>query len=174
MRVIVVGGSSKNVGKTTLAASLVSGTPGGRTAAMKVSVRETPCATTVRVMRDGSAVDRHHDAETLLAAGASVVIWVTVHRPSIRAGLAAGLRAARGLRPATVVIESTSAGIELRRIDHSFFVAGDDAWKPWAERHRARADTVLHSREVFKTSSRHDRTDRSWPTGYVSRCDVAE
>jgi hypothetical protein len=154
LRVIVVGGSSRNVGKTTLAAALIAGTSGSRTAAMKVSVRESPCATAVRVMRDASAVDRHHDAETLLAAGAFVVIWVTVHRPSVRAGLAAGLRAARALRPATVVIESTSAGIELRRIDESFFVAGDDAWKPWAERHRARADSVVHSREVFKASSR--------------------
>jgi hypothetical protein len=57
--------------------------------------------------------------------------------------LAAGLWSARQERCSTLVIESTSAGIELKRIEESWFVAGSGAWKPWAFRHRDRADHVV-------------------------------
>jgi hypothetical protein len=66
--------------------------------------------------------------------------------------LALGLSAARVLRPATLVIESTSAGIQLRRISDSWFVAGDGDWKPWADLHRQRADHVIGSRELFEAA----------------------
>jgi hypothetical protein len=77
---------------------------------------------------------------------------MTVHRAEVRRGLALGLAAARAMRPATLVIESTSAGIQLRRIDDSWFVAGDGEWKPWADRHRERADHVVRSGELFETA----------------------
>jgi molybdopterin-guanine dinucleotide biosynthesis protein len=151
VNVVVVGGSASNVGKTTLAARLVrQHAAHGPTVAMKVSVREKPCATTVLTLRPGEEADHRRDTGTLLAAGADCVVWVTVHRPSVRTGLALGLATARRLRPSTVVVESTSAGIELRRIDDSWFVAGEGEWKPWADRHRARADHVLRSDEIFE------------------------
>ncbi len=150
MNVVVVGGSASNVGKTTLAARLVrehaARTP---TVALKVSVREKPCEIRIVTLRPGDEVEHRRDSGTLLAAGAMCVVWVTVHRPEVRKGLAAGLAAARSMRPSTVVVESTSAGIELRRIDDSWFVAGEGEWKPWADRHQKRADHVVMSDEIF-------------------------
>jgi hypothetical protein len=115
-----------------------------------VSVRETPCETSVRVLRPGDDVEHRHDTGTFLDAGARTVVWVTVHRPVVRKGLARGLAVARALRPSTVVIESTSAGIQLRRITDSWFVAGEGEWKPWADRHLRRADHVVRSAEIFE------------------------
>ncbi|MEO7038502.1 MAG: hypothetical protein ABI186_00555 [Candidatus Elarobacter sp.] len=150
MKIVVVGGSASNVGKTTLAARLV-----GRhaadapTVAVKVSVRERPCETTVLTLRPGEDVEHRRDSGKLLEAGAECVVWVTVQRAAVRTGLARGLAAARSFRPATVVLESTSAGIELRRITDSWFVAGEGEWKPWADRHRLRADHVVRSEDIF-------------------------
>ncbi len=151
MKIVVVGGSASNVGKTTLAARLVrEHAANAPTVAMKVSVREKPCETTLITLRPGEEVDHRRDSGTLLDAGARCVVWVTVQRPAVRTGLARGLAAARRLRPATIVVESTSAGIELRRIDDSWFVAGEGEWKPWADRHRRRADHVVHSDDIFE------------------------
>lgn len=122
---------------------------GSRTVALKVSVRETPCETRVLTLRPGEEADHRRDTGRLLAAGAECVVWVTVNRAAVRSGLALGLATVRRLRPATVVVESTSAGIELRRIDDSWFVAGEGEWKPWADRHRRRADHVVPSAELF-------------------------
>ncbi|HEY4432954.1 MAG TPA: hypothetical protein VGM99_01010, partial [Candidatus Cybelea sp.] len=125
MRIVVVGGSASNVGKTTLAATLIRDSAlSGTTVAVKVSVREAPCETTLRVLRPADDPGHSHDTGRLLGAGAACVIWVTVARRNVRSGLARGLAAARSRRPRTVVFESTSAGIELRRIDDSWFVAG--------------------------------------------------
>ncbi len=150
MNVVVVGGSASNVGKTTLAARLIrqhaARTP---TVAVKVSVRERSCQTTVRTLRPGEDAEHRHDTGTLLDAGADCVVWVTVNRAAVRTGLALGLATARRLRPSTVVLESTSAGIELRRISDSWFIAGEGEWKPWADQHRRRADHVVRSAEVF-------------------------
>jgi hypothetical protein len=66
--------------------------------------------------------------------------------------LALGLAMARSMRPANIFIESTSAGIELRRISESWFVAGEGEWKPWADLHRRRADHVLTSEDVFEAA----------------------
>ena len=115
---------------------------------MKVSVREKPCDLRVLVLTADDAAEHRHDTDRLLAAGATHVVWVTVHRPNVRAGLAAGLRAVRALRPEVVVIESTSAGIEMRSALDSWFVAGEGAWKPWADRHRTRAHHVLTTPDV--------------------------
>jgi molybdopterin-guanine dinucleotide biosynthesis protein len=153
VNVVVVGGSASNVGKTTLAARLIrqhaARTP---TVAMKVSVREKACQTTVLTLRPGEEPEHRRDTAKLLDAGAQCVVWVTVQRAAVRTGLALGLATARKLRPSTVVVESTSAGIELRRIDDSWFVAGEGEWKPWAERHRARADHVVRSDDVFESA----------------------
>lgn len=116
---------------------------------MKVSVREKPCETRILTLWPGEDVEHRADSGKLLEAGARCVVWVTVNRAAVRAGLARGLAAARKLRPATVVVESTSAGIELRRISDSWFVAGTGEWKPWADRHRCRADHVVCSEEIF-------------------------
>jgi molybdopterin-guanine dinucleotide biosynthesis protein len=148
VRIVVVGGSASNVGKTMLAEHLLKRGRAASKVAMKVSVRERPCDLRVLVLTPDTAAEHRHDTDRLLAAGASHVVWVTVHRPQVRAGLAAGLRGVRALRPDVVVIESTSAGIELRGEFESWFVAGDGAWKPWAERHRERADHVLTTAEV--------------------------
>jgi hypothetical protein len=152
MKVVVVGGSASNVGKTTLAARLIrEHAAHGPTIALKVSVRETPCQPRLLILRPADDAEHRHDTGTFLNAGARCVLWVTVHRPAVRTGLALGLAAAHTLRPATLVIESTSAGIELRRIDDSWFVAGEGDWKPWADRHRRRADHVVRSDELFAT-----------------------
>jgi hypothetical protein len=150
MKIVVVGGSASNVGKTTLAARLIREHAGGTpTVAVKVSVREKPCETRVLTLRPGDEAEHRRDTGKLLDAGAQCVVWVTVNRAAVRSGLARGLAAARTLRPATVVLESTSAGIELRRISDSWFVAGEGEWKPWADRHRRRADHVVRSEEIF-------------------------
>jgi GTPase SAR1 family protein len=153
MKVVVVGGSASNVGKTTLAARLIREHAARETTiALKVSVRETPCDARLLVLGPGDDAEHRHDTGTFLDAGADCVLWVTVHRAEVRRGLALGLVAARAMRPATLVIESTSAGIQLRRIDDSWFVAGDGEWKPWADRHRERADHVVRSRELFRAA----------------------
>lgn len=150
MKIVVVGGSASNVGKTTLAARLIGKhAADAPTVAVKVSVREHPCETTVLTIRPGEAVEHRRDSGKLLAAGADCVVWVTVHRAAVRTGLARGLATVRTLRPATVVVESTSAGIELHRITDSWFVAGEGEWKPWADRHRRRADHVVRSEDIF-------------------------
>lgn len=151
MTIVVVGGSASNVGKTTLAARLIrEHAAHGPTIALKVSVRDKPCETKILMLRPGDEVEHRRDTGTLLNAGARCVLWVTVNRAAVRTGLALGLAAAHALRPATLVIESTSAGIELRRINDSWFVAGEGEWKPWADRHRQRADHVVRSDEVFQ------------------------
>lgn len=153
VNIVVVGGSASNVGKTTLAARLIRQYAAhAPTVALKVSVRETPCETRVLTLRPGEDAEHRHDTGRLLDAGARCVVWLTVSRAAIRTGLALGLATARRLRPATVVIESTSAGIELRRINDSWFVAGEGEWKPWADRHRLRADHVVRSEEIFGTA----------------------
>ncbi len=150
MNIVVVGGSASNVGKTTLAARLVrQHAARAPTVAIKVSVREKPCETTVLTLRLGEEAEHRRDTGKLLDAGARCVVWVTVNRAAIRTGLALGLATARRLRPSTVVVESTSAGIELRRISDSWFVAGEGEWKPWADRHRRRADHVVRSEEIL-------------------------
>jgi hypothetical protein len=151
VKIVVVGGSASNVVKTTLAVQLIGPlAAAGRTVAVKVSVRERPCETRLLLLRRGDDAEHRRDTGRLLAAGAECVVWVTVHRAAVRSGLALGLAAARRLRPATIFIESTSAGIELRRISDSWFVAGKGEWKPWAELHRRRADHVLSSADVFE------------------------
>ena len=143
---MVVGGSSSKIGKTTLACCLLRRTPQGeRWCAMKVSVCEGERPTRLRVCLPGYEDTRHADSGRLLAAGACAVIWVTVWRPCVRSALAAGLRAVRAQAPDGVVIESTSAGIELQHIDESWFVAGRQPWKPWAVRHLRRANHVVLS-----------------------------
>jgi molybdopterin-guanine dinucleotide biosynthesis protein len=154
VKIVVVGGSASNVGKTTLAARLVRQfAVRTRTVALKVSVRETPCETRVLTLRPGEEAEHRRDTGRLLAAGAECVVWVTVNRAAVRSGLALGLSTVRRLRPATVVVESTSAGIELGRISDSWFVAGEGEWKPWADRHRRRADHVVRSAELFAVPS---------------------
>jgi hypothetical protein len=150
VRIVVVGGSASNVGKTALTAHLLRGEPARAKVAMKVSVRERACDLRVLVLTAGMSAEHRQDCERLLAAGATHVVWVTVQRHDVRSGLAAGLRRARALRPEVVVIESTSAGIELRRPDDSWFVAGAGEWKAWAERHRVRAHRVLTTDEVLR------------------------
>src|ERR1700686_985030 len=150
MEIVVVGGSASNVGKTTLAARLIrQHADHAATVALKVSVHEKPCETRVLTFRSGEGAEHRRDTGKLLDAGAGCVVWVTVHRAAVRSGLALGMAAARRLRPSTVVVESTSAGIELRRIGGSWFVAGKGEWKPWADRHRRRADHVVRSEDVF-------------------------
>lgn len=150
MHVVVVGGSASNVGKTTLAAHFVScSSRRGRVVAMKVSVHEKPTEMRVLVLQPGEAGHRK-DSDRFVEAGASAVIWVTVQRPDVRRGLAAGLREARRRRPDTLVVESTSAGIEMRSEIDSYFVAGDGDWKPWAYLHRNRAHHVLTSADVHR------------------------
>jgi hypothetical protein len=148
VRIVVVGGSASNVGKTALAAHLLHNEPAAAKVAMKVSVRERPCDLRVLVLDAGVSAEHRHDTDRLLDAGATHVVWVTVSRPSVRDGLAAGLRRVRAMRPEVVVIESTSAGIELKGATDSWFVAGDGPWKPWAERHRVRAHHVLTTADI--------------------------
>jgi molybdopterin-guanine dinucleotide biosynthesis protein len=155
MKIVVVGGSASHVGKTTLATQIIRNHAAARitTIALKVSVREAPCETKVLTLRSGDEAQHRKDTGRLLDAGADRVVWVTVNRAEVRSGLALGLATVRRLRPATVVIESTSAGIELRRIDDSWFIAGTGEWKPWAYRHRLRADHVVRTEDVLRTAA---------------------
>jgi molybdopterin-guanine dinucleotide biosynthesis protein len=151
VRIVVVGGSASNVGKTTLAVHLARmAARTESTVAMKVSVREKPCDTRVLIFRAAGEADHRKDSDRFLEVGVGAVIWVTVQRPYVRSGLAAGLREARRLKPRVLVIESTSAGIEMKSDVESFFVAGEGEWKPWAHVHRDRADRVLTSVEVMR------------------------
>jgi hypothetical protein len=151
MRVVVVGGSASNVGKTTLAVALTRAAAArGRAVAMKVSVREKPCETRVLIFRPGDDASHRKDTERFIESGAAAVVWVTVQRARVRDGLAAGLRAARALLPESLVIESTSAGIELRIPIESYFIAGEGEWKPWAYLHRNRAHHVLTTADVAR------------------------
>jgi molybdopterin-guanine dinucleotide biosynthesis protein len=153
VRTIVVGGSASNVGKTTLAVELIrAATRAGRCVAIKVSVREARGSLNVRTFEPGDDNEHRKDSARLLSAGAEAVVWVTVSRDAVRDGIAAGLRYARRYRPDALVIESTSAGIEMRAPSESYFVAGAGEWKPWAERHRARASHVLRSADVLAAS----------------------
>ncbi len=159
MKIVVVGGSSSNVGKTTIACRLLSRLPWDeRWAAMKVSVTKQACETRVRLYQRDEEDNRHKDTGRLLDAGAACVVWVTVWRPRVRSGLAAGLQTVRSLDVDGVVIESTSAGIELSRIDTSWFVAGRLPWKPWAYRHLQRADHVLQCDAPTETTGGTART----------------
>jgi hypothetical protein len=151
VRIIVVGGSASRVGKTALACALVRRERQPCTA-MKVSVTERDVATRVSIER-AVANERHGDTGRLLDAGASAVVWVTVSRRRVREGLAAGLLRARALRAQVVVIESTSAGIHLRRCESSWFVAGSGPWKPWAAEHRDRATHVVMSSALVAAAS---------------------
>jgi molybdopterin-guanine dinucleotide biosynthesis protein len=149
MRTVVVGGSASNVGKTTLACHLLAASSAGRKVGLKVSVCEA--AGVFRLVlrhRDERGVDRG-DSARLLEAGATEVVWVTTSRQSVRAGLARGLLFVRKLRPDLVVIESTAAGIHLRRVSESWFVQGEGPSKPWAALHLCRATHVLRSRDVL-------------------------
>jgi hypothetical protein len=151
VRVIVVGGSASKVGKTTLACDLVRREP-EPCVAMKVSVTERDVPTRVSVERTAQN-ERHGDTGRLLDAGASAVIWVTVSRRRVRDGLALGLRHARALRPPVLIVESTSAGIHLHRLESSWFVAGSGGWKPWASEHRDRATRVVESTSLICAAS---------------------
>jgi molybdopterin-guanine dinucleotide biosynthesis protein len=155
VKIVVVGGSASHVGKTTLAALIIRSHAAAHiaTIALKVSVREAPCETSVLTLCSGDETQHRKDTGRLLDAGADRVVWVTVNRAAVRLGLALGLAAVRRHKPATVVIESTSAGIELRRIDDSWFVAGAGEWKPWAHRHRLRADHVVRSEDVLRAAA---------------------
>jgi hypothetical protein len=153
MRIIVVGGSASNVGKTTLAVSFVRAFSEFESAvAMKVSVRERPCETRVLIFGASSNAEHRKDCDRFVEAGAKAVVWVTVQRGQVRSGLAAGLRAARALRPGVLVVESTSAGIELKIPIDSYFIAGEGEWKPWAFLHRNRAHHVLSTADVGRYS----------------------
>jgi hypothetical protein len=99
--------------------------------------------------RAGDAEHRK-DSDRFLDAGVLAVVWVTVQRTLVRKGLAAGLREVRRLCPRVVVIESTSAGIEMKGRIVSYFIAGNGKWKPWAHVHQHRADHVLTSADVFR------------------------
>jgi hypothetical protein len=150
MRTVVVGGSASNVGKTTLACHLLATAAESRKVAMKVSVHEgSDSLGIVLIRRDEMEADRG-DSRRLLEAGASVVVWVTTSRSLVRAALAKGLFAARRLRPELLVVESTAAGIHLRRNSESWFVLGDAPGKPWAAKHLQRATHVLLSSAVLR------------------------
>jgi predicted amidohydrolase len=151
VRIIIVGGSASRVGKTALACALVRREQRPCTA-MKVSVTERDVVTRISVER-GAENERHGDTGRLLDAGANAVVWVTVSRRRVRDGLAAGLLRARALRPQVVVVESTSAGIHLRRFESSWFVAGSGPWKPWAGEHRDRATYVVTSSALISAAS---------------------
>ena len=153
MRVIVVGGSGSKVGKTTLACRLVLEYTEAPTVAMKVTIHEggeMPRITAVT--QDDLATDRG-DSRRLLAAGASAVVFVTTGRDVVRSAIAQGLRAARRMRPQLLVIESTAAGVHLNRASESWFVAGDEPWKPWAHLHLAKATHRRHARDVLRDAT---------------------
>jgi hypothetical protein len=69
VRIVVVGGSASNVGKTRLAERLVGEeSREGATLAMKVSVRETPCAMRILIFRHIDDGDHRLDSARLLRA----------------------------------------------------------------------------------------------------------
>jgi hypothetical protein len=149
MRTVVVGGSASNVGKTTLACHLLATAAESRKVAIKVSVHEGSSPIRIALIRRDAMDSDRGDSRRLLEAGASAVVWVTTSRSLVRAALAQGLFAARRLRPELLVVESTAAGIHLRRSSESWFVLGNDPGKPWAVKHLQRATRVLLSSAVL-------------------------
>lgn len=162
-KIVVVGGSSSNVGKTTLACRILRNDTSRAKIAMKVSVRETPCETRVALETVETLRGEHRDSHRLLDSGALCVVWVTTHRSCVRAALAKGLWMVRQMRPSFVVIESTSAGIHMRNYDESWFVAGQRAWKPWARSHLLRAGRLMTSEEVFANGGPVDTDESNRP-----------
>jgi hypothetical protein len=156
MRTLVVGGSASSVGKTTLACHLLAVAAESPKVALKLSVHDGSDSLRIILIRRDEIESDRGDSRRLLEAGASAVVLVTTSRTSVRAALAQGLSAARRLRPELLVVESTAAGIHLRRSTESWFVLGDAPGKPWASQHLRRATHVLRSSAVlsgtFKTT----------------------
>ena len=149
MRIIVIGGSASKVGKTTLACHLIAkAAEGGRVVGLKVSKharrRRHEIATSTQTLQHVA----FHDTDRFLAAGASAAILLEAGSDNFRDHLAAGIRRARRFRPEILIIESTTAGAELRVPHDSWFVAGTAPWKPAAERHFTRAAHIIRTHEL--------------------------
>lgn len=148
MKVVVIGGSSANVGKTTFGVQVArQASHSQRSAALIVDVQDRPVETNVRVVTD-IGVEQYGEADRYLTAGVAAVICVTVSWSHVRHGLAAGLWRARVTRPDVLIIDSTAAGIEMKSRIDSYFIAGTDEWTSWAYLHRNRADHVLSPEDV--------------------------
>jgi hypothetical protein len=111
--IVVVGGSGRKVGKTTVMCEIIAATPEANWTAVKI----TPHA---------HERTRYGDTERYLAAGA------------VNALLTNELPAAGG----NVIIESTSI-VDVIKPDLFLFVVGSEPWKPTAAAHAARADTMV-------------------------------
>ena len=154
MAVVVVGGHTRNIGKTTLVVQILAATTGMQWTAMKITQyghgvcsangEACDCATadhSLAVSEERSR-DSGTDTSRMLAAGAKRVLWVRTQQgllaeamPRIRKELAAG---------GNVLIESNSI---LRFVRPDLYVAvldpGIADFKPSALRYLDRADAVF-------------------------------
>ncbi len=151
--IVVVGGHSRNIGKTSLACSILAGTPELEWTAVKIAqfghgvcaVDGKPCGCAVddpihpfaiAEERSGSG---HADTQRMLAAGAKRVFWARCPQGRLRE--AAGLFEGRFRAAPNVLIESNSA---LDILEPDLYISVLDFrvsdFKESARRHLARAD----------------------------------
>lgn len=111
--IVVVGGSARKVGKTTVMCEIIGATRGAGWIALKISAHEHEPAA-------------FGDTERYLAAGAA------------EAKLLNGYAAFEG----NVIIESNAA-LDVISPDLFVFVDGEGEWKPSALKHASRADVIV-------------------------------
>lgn len=113
--IVVVGGSSRNAGKTTVICEIIAATREARWTAVKVSSH----------MHEQSA---YGDTERYLSAGAARALLVETYEPRDYSG--------------NVILESNSV-LDVVTPDLFVFVDGGGDWKRSAERHARKANYVV-------------------------------
>jgi molybdopterin-guanine dinucleotide biosynthesis protein len=155
MAIVVVGGHSRNIGKTSVVAELIAAMPERRWTAIKItqyghgvcSANGAPCDC---VVADHSlALSEEHDAASgtdtsrFLAAGAERVWWLRTQHGELAAAMPR-LRALLAAAEGDVIVESNSV---LRFLQPDVFVSVLDPavadFKPSALRYLDRADAIV-------------------------------
>ena len=167
MAIVVVGGHTRNIGKTTLAAQILAATADLKWTAMKITQyghgvcsadgEACDCATddhSVAVSEERSS-DSGTDTSRMLAAGAQRVLWVRTQQGSLAEAMP---RIRKEIAASThVLIESNSV---LRFLKPDLYVAVLDPkvadFKPSALRYLDRADALF-------TPEGSGAIDHAWP-----------
>ena len=161
MAIVVVGGHSRNIGKTSVVCRLISAFPECAWTAVKItqfgptvySPKPSACETadqSMTIIEERSAANRT-DSSRYLAAGAARSLWVRTHReqlataiPRIQTEIA---------RAENVILESNSV---LRFLNPDLYLAVLDPsvadFKPSALHYLERADALLYSGQAGEST----------------------